>query len=200
MSNVTQVAGKAIPVRGNDIDTDRIIPARFMRTITFEGLGEYAFYDERFDSQKKPKKHVFNEKKFSGASILIVNKNFGCGSSREHAPQALAKWGMKSVIGESFAEIFSGNCQMMGIPAVIASEADVKSLQDFVEKDPELMVNINVEEKKLSYGDMSFPIEIPEGKRQSLVLGTWDTTGMLVQNLDRTKKLVKKIPYLNKFG
>ena len=200
MSRISQVAGKAIPVRGNEIDTDRIIPARFMRTITFDGLGEYAFYDARFDSKGKMLEHPFNNEKYAGASILVANKNFGCGSSREHAPQALMRWGIKAIIGESFAEIFAGNCQMLGIPCVTASQEDVELLQGFIEKeDSDAMVNLNLEESKASFGDTCIAIRMPEARKKSLKEGTWDTLGMLVQNIPETRKNAEKIPYLNHF-
>src|SRR3989338_1893157 len=130
------IEGKGIPIQGNDIDTDRIIPARFMKCVTFEGLGKYAFYDERFDENGNKKKHSFNEEKFLKGSILIVNKNFGCGSSREHAPQALQKFGIKAIIGESFAEIFASNCAVMGIPTVTAPYDAIENLMMFVEEKP----------------------------------------------------------------
>lgn len=199
MNKIVQVAGKGIPVKGNDIDTDRIIPARFMKTITFNGLGKYAFYDARFDSKGKELNHPFNYSKFEGASVLVVNKNFGCGSSREHAPQALAKFGIKAIVGESFAEIFAGNCQMIGIVCVTAGKSDVDSLQKFIEQEQGAMINVNINQKKVSFGDTSIPINIPESWRITLVEGTWDTLGLLVDSLDKTKQLSEKIPYLNGF-
>src|ERR671922_337142 len=132
---ITQVTGTAVPVRGNDIDTDRIIPARYLKEPTFARMGEYPFFDERFDSSGKPKPHPFNEPKYKGASILFVNKNFGCGSSREHAPQALYRFGINAIVGESFAAIFAGNCTIMGVPAVTVSAADIETLMKTVEND-----------------------------------------------------------------
>ncbi len=129
-----QVTGTGIPVSGNDIDTDRIIPARFMKCVTFEGLEQYVFYDVRFDAEGQPKAHPYNEARYQGGSVLIVNKNFGCGSSREHAPQALMRFGMRVVIGESFAEIFAGNCTALGIPAVTASAEDITALMETVDQ------------------------------------------------------------------
>ena len=199
MSEIIQVAGKGISVIGNDIDTDRIIPARYMKTITFDDLGKYVFYDERFDENKNKKTHSFNDPKHKDASILIVNKNFGSGSSREHAPQALMHWGIKALIGESFAEIFSGNCQLIGVVCVIASKNNIDSLQSFVEKESDVLININVNQKKVSFGDTSFEIDILESRRKNLLNGTWDMLGLLVDSLDKTKEKTSEIPYLNEF-
>ena len=129
---VTGHRGRGIVVRGNDIDTDRIIPARYLANVTFAGLEDGVFRDARFTADGQPKDHPFNERRFAGASVLVVNRNFGCGSSREHAPQALARWGIRALVGESFAEIFFGNCTALGIPAVCASAADVAALMDAV--------------------------------------------------------------------
>ncbi|MCR4368723.1 MAG: 3-isopropylmalate dehydratase small subunit [archaeon] len=199
-SKITQVAAKGIAVRGNDIDTDRIIPARFMRTITFDGLGKYAFHDVRFDEKGKQKEHPFNKKEHEGAGILIVNKNFGCGSSREHAPQSLMRWGIKAIVGESFAEIFAGNCQMLGVPCTVASEAEVLELQDFVEKEPSAVLTLNISEGKIEFGDMAIDVKAPEGRKKSLVEGTWDTMGLLINNLEETRKKASQLPYMHNFG
>ncbi|MFH1391598.1 MAG: 3-isopropylmalate dehydratase small subunit [Candidatus Diapherotrites archaeon] len=198
MNKIVQVKGKPILVKGNDIDTDEIIPARFMRTVTFDDLGKFAFYDVRFDENKKEKEHSFNDPKYQGASVLVVNKNFGCGSSREHAPQALMRWGIKAIIGESFAEIFAGTCQMLGIPCIIVSEKIIEKLQESASKsDSEFVVDI--ENKKIIFNGEFVPIEIPEARRKSLLDGSWDTLGILVSALDKTKEKVSKIPYLNDF-
>ncbi len=200
MTKIRQIAGRGIPVRGDDIDTDRIIPARYMKEITFENTGKYAFYDARFDAQGKLKGHSFDDQKHKGASILIVNRNFGCGSSREHAPQALLRFGIKAIVGESFAEIFAGNCQLLGVPCVNAKPEDILSLQDFLEKqDPDELLNINLEEGILSYADESVPITIPEGRRKNLLEGSWNTLGLLVLGLKKTKEKAKKIPYMAGF-
>ncbi len=199
MNEIIQIAGKGIAVKGNDIDTDRIIPARFMRTITFDDLGKYVFYDVRFDENKKEKEHSFNDPKHKGAAVLVVNKNFGSGSSREHAPQALIRWGIKAIVGESFAEIFAGNCQMLGVPCVTAKEEDVAILQNFVEEDPDAMINVNVSQKKVSFGDTFVNVSLSDERHKSLIGGSWDTLGMLVNALDKTKEKIPKIPYLNDF-
>ncbi|PIN85679.1 MAG: 3-isopropylmalate dehydratase small subunit [Candidatus Diapherotrites archaeon CG11_big_fil_rev_8_21_14_0_20_37_9] len=199
MTKITQISGKGVPVKGNEIDTDRIIPARFMKTITFDGLGEFAFYDARFDEKGNKKNHSFNKPEFHGASILVVNKNFGCGSSREHAPQSLKRWGVKAIIGESFAEIFAGNCQLLGMPCVTASTQEVEVLQDFLEKDPAVMINVNLEESSVSYTDSSISVSISNSRKKDLIEGTWNTLGLLVSALPKTRENAKKIPYLNEF-
>lgn len=199
VSKIIQIAGTAIPVRGNDIDTDQIIPARYMRTVTFEGLGKHAFQDLRFDDKGNRKFHAFNDEKYKGAAIMIVNKNFGCGSSREHAPQALKDWGIKAVVGESFAEIFAGNCEMNGMPTVIVSAENIKMLQELSEKNPKEMLNINFEEMKITFNDIEVQFTVPESTRRNFIEGTWDTTGQLVSGLDETRKLAKGIPYIAGF-
>ena len=133
---ITQVSGTAVPIRGNDIDTDRIIPARYLKEPTFARMGDYPFFDERFDAAGKKKDHPFNDPEYRGASILFVNKNFGCGSSREHAPQALYRFGIKAIVGESFAAIFAGNCTMMGLPTVVVDAKEIAQLMKGVEDNP----------------------------------------------------------------
>ena len=136
MSKIIHITGRAVPVIGNDIDTDRIIPARYLKEITFSRMGQYPFYDERFSADGELKDHPFNKPQYDGASILVANANFGCGSSREHAPQALGRWGIKAIVAESFGEIFAGNCAMLGIPALVASKSDVAALQKLALEDP----------------------------------------------------------------
>ena len=196
---IVEIRGRAIPVPGNDIDTDRIIPARYMKTVTFEGLGKFAFYDARFDADGKQKQHPFNDERFKGAGILLVNKNFGCGSSREHAPQSLLRYGIKAIVGESFAEIFAGNCSMLGIPAVVVSEKDVLELMRSVEKNPNAEIGVNLETQKVSVAGKAFPFSMPESARRSLVSGNWDTVSQLVSAAPEAKKTFEKLPYLHGF-
>jgi 3-isopropylmalate/(R)-2-methylmalate dehydratase small subunit len=191
-----KVFGTAIAMRENDIDTDRIIPARYMRSVTFEGLGEYAFYDARFDGNGRRTDHPFNRKEFQGASILVVNRNFGCGSSREHAPQALARWGIKAIVGGSFAEIFAGNCVSMGVPAVTLGANDIEELLSLVEKAPDTAVEIDLEAKTVLAGGKRYPLDIAETRRQSLLLGLWDAAAELFQNVDKIRKTAENLPYL----
>lgn len=197
---IPRVSGTAIPVRGNDIDTDRVIPARFMKEITFSRMGEFPFYDERFDAAGKPKPHPFNDPRYKGASILFVNKNFGCGSSREHAPQALYRFGIQAVVGESFAAIFAGNCVMMGIPTVTVTSVEMEELMKLVESNPQSIFTLDLEAKTLFYEMERFvSVDIPESSRQALLEGSWDTTSMLRANLDKVKKVAVKLPYMTGF-
>ena len=200
MSKITQIEGRAVPVEGNDIDTDRIIPARYLKEITFTNMGKYPFYDERFDAEGKPKGHPFDLPQFQGANILFVNQNFGCGSSREHAPQSLMRWGIRAVIGESFAEIFAGNCTMLGIPTATVTRAEMEKLQALAKEKPQTKFLVDLENKiLLSEGKEHLKFEIHESKRNALVNGTWDSTGILLSNAGKTAEVAKKLPYVNGF-
>ena len=196
---IKSVHGRAIVVRGNDVDTDQIIPARFMKVVTFDGLGEYAFYDLRFDAQGAKRQHPFNEERFQGASILVVNRNFGCGSSREHAPQALMRWGIKAVVGESFAEIFAGNCTAMGIPTVTLPHDQIQQLMAAVEADPFAEVTLDLPSTTLAVGPQRFTFEQNPAFRSALIAGSWDSTSVLLENLNAIEKTAAAIPYLNGF-
>ncbi|GAA0285053.1 3-isopropylmalate dehydratase small subunit [Halobacterium noricense] len=207
---VKHVSGTGVPVRGNDIDTDQIIPARFMKVVTFDGLGEFAFFDVRFDSATpeesrdgdggaveadNPKEHPFNEDHFQGASVLTVNSNFGCGSSREHAPQALMRWGIDAIVGESFAEIFAGNCLALGIPTVTASQEDVEALQDFIDEHPDEEIEVDVVNEEVRYGDTVVDAEVDDAQRRALVDGVWDTTALMGANADTVRETAESLPY-----
>jgi 3-isopropylmalate/(R)-2-methylmalate dehydratase small subunit len=194
-----RVEGRAIPVPGDDIDTDRIIPARYLRLITFETLGQYAFYDERFDETGKPKTHPLNDPKFKGGTILLVNRNFGCGSSREHAPQSLMRMGIQAFIGESFAEIFSGNCTALGLPAVRVSHNDTVKLMALVGAKPELKLVIDLETSSIAAGSDRFAFTMPDSDRRSLVTGQWDTTALLLANETAIRSTAQRIPYVGGF-
>jgi 3-isopropylmalate/(R)-2-methylmalate dehydratase small subunit len=195
-----KVVGSGIPVVGNDIDTDRIIPARFMKCVTFDGLEEYAFYDVRYDENAEKKNHPFNDTKYAGGSILIVNQNFGCGSSREHAPQALMRFGVAAIVGETFAEIFAGNCASLGVPAVRASQGDVEALQAFAQANPQEAIRVDLESKTVGYGGTSISVDLPESARLDLIKGSWDTTAQLLDGLDEIKNTVASLPYMNAFA
>ncbi|MEJ1931423.1 3-isopropylmalate dehydratase small subunit [Nostoc sp. NIES-2111] len=193
VSEVQEVIGSGIPLVGNDIDTDRIIPARYLKAITFDGLGDGAFIDDRTALKGE---HPFDQPKYQGANILIVNRNFGCGSSREHAPQALAKWGIQGIIGESFAEIFFGNCLAIGVPCVTADAAIVKQIQDLVAANPQAVVTIDLENLEVQVDDFTAPVSISEGTRTTFTTGVWDACGQLVANSEQVRVTASKLPYV----
>jgi 3-isopropylmalate/(R)-2-methylmalate dehydratase small subunit len=199
---ITQVKGRPIPLRGNDIDTDRIIPARFMKAVTFDGLGQHVFVDVRFDAEGRSLGHVMDDPRFEakGPRIALVNKNFGCGSSREHAPQALLRWGVKALVGESFADIFFGNCLTLGMPCVSAREADVLALMAAVEEDPAHDLIVDVETLTASYRGKAYPISLPAGARRQLLGGTWDATRILLQAQEQVRQTAARLPYLRRFA
>jgi 3-isopropylmalate/(R)-2-methylmalate dehydratase small subunit len=191
---IKEIQGRAIPVRGNDIDTDRIIPARYLRSVTFEGLGEEVFKDERFNDDGSAKPHPFNEERYQGATILIVGRNFGCGSSREHAPQAIMRFGIKAIVGESFGEIFAGNCTSLGIPVCTAEESSLGELQKLVEEDPQLKFLLDLEAKQISFADRTIAVEMNPSARTALLGGTWNTLDELLQNEAAIEALHQKLP------
>jgi 3-isopropylmalate/(R)-2-methylmalate dehydratase small subunit len=193
VSEVKQISANGVPLIGNDIDTDRIIPARYLKAVTFDGLGEAVFIDDR---KALNGEHPFDQIHYQGAKILIANRNFGCGSSREHAPQALAKWGIKALIGESFAEIFFGNCVAMGIPCVTAPSEVVKQLQELVIGNPQEVITITLEKLQVQIGDFTVSVVMSEGTRTAFVSGTWDACGQLVANAPQVKAIATKLPYI----
>jgi 3-isopropylmalate/(R)-2-methylmalate dehydratase small subunit len=197
---ITAISGTAVPIRGNDIDTDRIIPARYLKEPTFARMGNYPFFDERFDSSGKKKDHPLNDPEYRGASLLFVNKNFGCGSSREHAPQALYRFGIKAIVGESFAAIFAGNCTMMGLPAVVVGAKEIDQLIKSVEENPRTEYTVDLEKKTISYGNQKLPFDMPETYRTALTQGYWDSTALLRANLDQVKLTAAKLPYMGGFN
>ena len=192
--------GRALPMPGNDTDTDRVIPARYLKNVTFDGLGEAAFIDERAADRKAGRTHPFDDPRFAGASILLVGRNFGCGSSREHAPQALQRFGIRALVGESFAEIFAGNCTVLGIPVVRVAAADVERLQALVAEQPVTEVTVDLEARQVTAGTLSCAADLPEGARLALVRGTWDSTTLLLANRDRIAAAAGRLPYLNAFA
>lgn len=191
LSKITQVVGTGVHVPGSDIDTDRIIPARFMKCVTFDGLGEFAFYDVRKNPDGTDKPHPLNDERFKGASILLSGPNFGCGSSREHAPQALYRFGFRAIIAESFAEIFFGNCTTLGIPCVVATAEDIHALADEIERDPQLNVKVDLDACRVFYGDKSFPVVMPDTAREALTSGKWDPIADLLENKDAVTRTLK---------
>jgi 3-isopropylmalate/(R)-2-methylmalate dehydratase small subunit len=195
--SVESVAGTGIPLRGNDVDTDQIVPARYLKAVTFDGLGQYAFFDQRFTDDEEPKDHPFNEDRFRDASVLVVNANFGCGSSREHAPQALMRWGIDAIVGESFAEIFAGNCLALGIPTVTADGETVRELQAWIDENPDGEIAVDVETETVSFGDRAVEAAVDDSQRQLLVEGQWDTTALLGSNADAVRETARSLPYVD---
>jgi 3-isopropylmalate/(R)-2-methylmalate dehydratase small subunit len=190
-----QITGRGIPVTGNDIDTDRIIPARFLKAVTFETMGEHAFEDAR----KQNPEHPFNSPAYKGASVLVVGQNFGCGSSREHAPQALMRWGIRAIVGGSFGEIFFGNCVILGIPCLRASQEDLEWLQKAVSRDPQASVAVDVEKQEVRFGDRLIKATIPDAPRNQLVGGTWDSTAVLLEAGAAIESTAGRLPYVKGF-
>jgi 3-isopropylmalate/(R)-2-methylmalate dehydratase small subunit len=197
---IVKASGTAVSIRGNDIDTDRIIPARYLKEVTFARMGDYPFFDERYDASGKKKDHPFNDPEYQGASILFVNKNFGCGSSREHAPQALYRFGIKAIVGESFAGIFAGNCTIMGLLTVTTGHNEVDLLMKTVAENPKTQFTVDIEKKILTFGDRRIAIDLPETHRSALTSGSWDSTGLLRGNLDQVKTTAAKLPYIGGFA
>jgi 3-isopropylmalate/(R)-2-methylmalate dehydratase small subunit len=190
-----QITGRGIPVSGNDIDTDRIIPARFLKAVTFETMGEHAFEDAR----KQNPEHPFNSPAYRGASVLVVGQNFGCGSSREHAPQALMRWGIRAIVGGSFGEIFFGNCVMLGIPCLRASQEDIEWLQREIGRAPQTPMTVDLEKQEVRFGERVIKASIPDGARNQLVNGTWDSTAVLLEAGAAIEATAGRLPYVTGF-
>ena len=195
---VSQIQGPGVPIRGNDIDTDQIVPARFLKEVTFDSMGEYAFYDVRRDDDGSLNDHPFN--RYPNATILVVNENFGCGSSREHAPQALMRWGIDGLIGESFAEIFAGNCQALGLPTATADPETVEWIMEQVEADPALELTIDVKAETVTVGDETLDVTISDAQREALLQGIWDTTALMKSYMDEVEETADSLSYLNDFA
>ena len=194
---VQNVSGTALIIQGEDIDTDRIIPARFLKCVSFDALGDQVFADDRLELAGE---HPFDQERFKGASILIVNGNFGCGSSREHAPQALMRWGIRAVVGVSFAEIFFGNCLALGIPCASASPDQILAIQALVNDDATRHWTLDLEEMALASDQDRWDVSIDPGPRDMLLSGRWDATSQLLDNSPKVKALMDEIPYLNQFS
>lgn len=190
-----RLSGFAVPIVGDDIDTDRIVPARFLKEITFENMGNYLFYDVRYGENGEKKQHVLNESRYNKANVMIVNKNFGCGSSREHAPQAILRAGFSVILGESYSEIFLGNCMEIGIVAVIMRGQDIEELQRKIEGNPSLNLSVNLLKKVVEVEKSAYEIMISEPRRQAFLNGTWDTLTLLKKNQTLIKEMDKQLPY-----
>lgn len=196
LEKITQISGRGVYVPGNDIDTDRIIPARFMKCVTFDGLGEFLFYDVRKNADGTDRAHPLNDPRFKGATVLLSGANFGCGSSREHAPQAIQKYGFRAVIAENFAEIFFGNCTTLGIPCLCASREDIAALAAEIERDPRQEVVVDVARAEIRCGAKTVKASIRESARDALVNGRWDAIGELLEGLPAVQTTAGKLPYL----
>ena len=194
--SIEKVKGRACVLRGDDIDTDRIIPARFMKAVTFESVGEHLFEDDRKAAKGK---HPVDDEKYHGAGILVVDRNFGCGSSREHAPQALMRFGFNAFIGASFAEIFAGNCTALGLVCAALDEGDLENLMGSVELDPAQEVTVDVQARTVTSRAGTVPAQIPDGTRKQLLEGTWDATAMLLDAGDAIENTARALPYLRGF-
>ena len=192
IGKILQINGKCISLIGNDIDTDRIIPARFLKCINFDSLGKSVFEDDRETSRGK---HPFDLKENKNASILIVNSNFGCGSSREHAPQALMRWGIKAIIGESFADIFYSNCIAIGIPCFTLPKDLIKEIQNY-NNDKFLFLEIDLKNKLAKSKDFNFNLEMKESSRKMFLSGEWDATSILLENENQIENKFNNLPYL----
>ena len=196
LEKITSITGRAVCVPGNDIDTDRIIPARFMKCVTFDGLGEFLFHDVRKNADDTDKPHPLNEARFKGATILLSGANFGCGSSREHAPQAIQKYGFRAVVAENFAEIFFGNCTTLGIPCATASREDIARISALVAQNPQIEVVVDVAKQEIRFAGQTVKAEVRAAAQDALVNGRWDPIGELLDGLPAVKVTATKLPYL----
>ena len=196
--HITDVAGTGVPIPGDDIDTDQILPAKFMKEVTFDNMADYLFYDVRRDDDGNLNDHSLN--RFDGANIAVVNSNFGCGSSREHAPQAMMRWGIDGVVGESYAEIFRDNCKSLGIPAVTTDHETVVELQEWIEANPDAEIEIDVEAATVTYSDTAIDVTVDDAMQEALVEGIWDTTALMYSNMSKVEKTVAGLPYVEADG
>ena len=195
LEKIFEVTGTGVPVMGDDIDTDRIIPARFMKCVTFDGLGDYAFFDVRMKEDGSKKPHVLNEERFSGATILISGANFGCGSSREHAPQSLYRYGFRGILAESFAEIFFGNSTTLGMPCMALARPDLEEIAKTVSADPQTEIRIDVKKLKVTVGGKEYDAFLPESAREGLMEGRWDPITELLENGDAVDEVSSRLAY-----
>jgi 3-isopropylmalate/(R)-2-methylmalate dehydratase small subunit len=199
VERITRIAGRGLPLHGEDIDTDRIMPARFLRSVTFDGLEKHVFEDDRKAGGHPYNRHPFDVSHYQGASILLVNSNFGCGSSREHAPQGLQRWGIRAIVGESFAEIFFGNSVMIGMPCLTASPGDVRALMDLVEKHPGAEIRLDVAAGTCELGEFRCAVSLPPKVREAFTTGAWDTTGLLLDHFEQVEATANALPYVSGF-
>jgi len=196
-SKISRVQGRAVAVRGNDIDTDRIIPARYLKTITFDGLGDHLFEDDRAELARRGEAHPLDRAAHKGAHFLFAESNFGCGSSREHAPQAILRWGIKAIVAGSFAEIFAGNSVMIGLPCVSVVPDEMATLMTICESEPATEFELDLDAKTLTAGSRAFGITMPDSARSSLLSGNWDATALLVADYEEVQRTAARLPYVS---
>jgi 3-isopropylmalate/(R)-2-methylmalate dehydratase small subunit len=196
LKKILEVTGTCVPAAGDDVDTDRIIPARYLKCVTFEGLGEFLFYDVRFDENGRPKNFPLNDARFTGATILIAGRNFGCGSSREHAPQAIYRYGFRAIVAESFAEIFFGNATTLGLPCVTVSRHDLGRIRNIVESEPKSEMTIILAKETIRLGRDEFPASILPSAREALINGRWDPIAELLEARASVEERVGQMPYM----
>ena len=197
IERVTRIAGRALPLRGENIDTDRIIPARFLKSISFEGLEDHLFEDDVREGASTGRPHATADPRYGEASILVVNSNFGCGSSREHAPQAIRRRGFRAIVGESFSEIFFGNSVALGLPCVTAAKEHVTEVQQFVEGSPGAELALDLERMTLTFGERQCPVLLPPAARESFLAGTWDATALLLDRFEDVERTARALPYVS---
>src|SRR5437868_7049279 len=194
-SAISHVEGRGLPLRGDDIDTDRIMPARFLKAVSFEGLERHLFEDDRAANPA----HPFNDARYRGAALLVVNRNFGCGSSREHAPQGLQRFGIRAVVGESFSEIFQGNATMIGLPCFVADRAAVDRLQAAIEQEPTITVTADIAASTVRAGSIEIRAALPDAARDAFLSGQWNPTAMLLDRFDGVRAVAARLPYVSGF-
>ena len=199
MSKILYITGHGIVIRGNDIDTDQIIPARYLKAVTFAGIEKYAFYDLRYNADGSKKDHPFNDEKYVDGNIMIVNSNFGCGSSREHAPQTLKRCGIDAIIGESFAEIFAGNCTTLGMPILCLSRQEIHTIQDIVETKPSTPIEINIEKAQVIVNQTMYASSIKKEIQTTFLQGTWDNTNLMLSFDNKIEQTYNRLPYIHNF-
>lgn len=196
MNSIDIVKGSGVPVRGNDIDTDRIIPARFLKCVTFDGLGDNAFADDIAGLAAQGKVHPFRDPAYKNGTILVSNQNFGCGSSREHAPQALKRWGIRAIIAESYSEIFFGNCVALGVPCYKVDHATADKILAFIEANPSTEIETSTKDRTLKLGSETIQLTLAEGPRGQFLDGSWNARSALMANADKVAELASKLPYM----
>lgn len=199
MTAILQISGTMIPMRGDDVDTDRIIPARYLRAVTFEGLEANLFEDEREEYRRSGRQHPVDAPAFKGARVMVVGKNFGCGSSREHAPQSIQRWGIGALIGVSFSQIFFGNSVAMGLPCAGAREEDILWLMELAERSPDTSIVVDVKNLRARVGDREIALTLPAAAHDAFVSGAWDATGLLLENFDDVRGVAARLPYVSDF-